>query len=108
MEIFSTFPHRTIARNKEYETYLELLLEYLVGYFKRSQPLYDIMPSLQRFEEDFTASWDDGTFIPVGYNDVDHSNAEKPLWCKYSRKLFANETAYASYLKGKSFQKAKR
>lgn len=33
---------------------------------------------------------------------------ENPLYCKYSRKIFASEGAYNSYLKGKNFQKAKK
>lgn len=133
LEIFYTFPHRNVgmlfanepfltlpARNKEYEDYLTSLYEYLVGFFRRSQPLFNIEPTLNQFVEDFNRSWDEGTFAPVGYNETDQANGvcancecliqseENPLWCKYSRKLFASEGAYKGYLKGKNFQKAKK
>jgi hypothetical protein len=69
---------------------------------------------------DFNTSWENGSFVPIGYSEEDHANGmpkllplltlsdENPLWCRYSRKLFASEGAYNSYLKGKNFQKAKR
>jgi len=108
LEIFYTFPHRSIVRNQDYTDYLTSLYDYLIGFFRRSQPLFDIDSSLKRFEDDFNSTWDQGTFVPVGYNEVDQSNEERPFYCKYSRKVFGNEAAYNGYLKGKGFLKAKK
>lgn len=83
LDIFYTFPHRNIStffmahqlifavRNKEYEDYLVSLFEYLIGFFRRSQPLFDIDTSVSQFVADFNTAWDNGTFVPVGYNELD-------------------------------------
>src|SRR3546814_12128593 len=54
-----------------YREYLTELMNYLVTFFKRAQPLFNLEGTLKQFEEDFTRSWEDGSFVPVGYSDED-------------------------------------
>jgi len=106
LDRFSSFPERSIVRDKVYMDYLKDLFNYLINYFRRSQPLFDIDSQLKVFEKDFEESWASGQFVPVGYNDIDRTREETGLWCKVGQKMFANQTAYEGYLKGKQFKKA--
>lgn len=106
LSIFYTFPDRDAERNKDYQDYLVDLFEYMVEFFKRSQPLFDIDGKIEQFRKDFETSWDNGTFKPAGYNEIDAERDADPLWCKYSRKKFTNQTVYESYKKGKNYKKA--
>lgn len=87
---------------------MEALYEYLIKFFRRSQPLFDIDSREASFATEFTTSWENGSFVPIGYDEKDQANDENPLWCKYSRKLFSSETAFNGYKKGKNFQKAQK
>jgi len=108
LETFFTFPHRNIVRDRAYVEYLESLYQYLIGYFRRSQPLFDIDAATKTFVTDFDASWSSGTFVPIGYNEEDQALDDNPLWCKYSRRLFTNEKAFNGFRTGKNFVKAKK
>lgn len=88
-----------------YKDYLQSLLDYLISFFRRAQPLFNLDGTLLKDEADFARSWEDGTFIPVGYNDEDRARDENPLWDKYSQKLFTNENVFKSYKSGKQYQK---
>jgi len=106
LSIFYTFPDKDAERNKEYHDYLVHLFNYLVDFFKRGQPLFEIESKIEQLKKDFDISWENGTFKTVGYDDTDVQRDADPLWCKYSRKKFSNQAVYESYKKGKNFKKA--
>jgi len=75
---------------------------------RKSQPLFDLDSLLQTWISEFKTQWEEGTFLSVGYCDVDREKEESGLWCKFSQKRFTNESTYQKYLKGKKFQNAKK
>jgi len=105
LETFGQFKDRDIVKNAQYKQYLVSLLEYLVSFFRRSQPLFNLNQTLKKFEDEFNVSWESGSFVPVGYTDAERERESNPLWDKYSQKLFTNENAFKGYKNGKKFEK---
>lgn len=108
LERFSSFPDRSSVKNKEYADYVQGLADYLVGFVKKTQPMFNIDSVVEGFEKDFNTQWENGSFLPVGYCDIDREREESGLWCKYSQKQFSNQTTYDAFLKGKNFKKAQK
>jgi len=61
---------------------------------------------IEQMKKDFEESWASGNFKPIGYDDADALQESDPLWCKYSRKKFANQSVFEGYKKGKNYKKA--
>jgi splicing factor 3A subunit 3 len=108
LERFSSFPDRDSVKNQKYVEYVDSLCKYLVNFVKRTQPMYDIDAKAAEFEKDFNQQWENGSFLPVGYCDIDREREESGLWCKESQKLFKSEAVLKNYLAGKKFQKDKK
>lgn len=60
-----------IAKNKEYTEYVESLCNYLIRFVTRTQPMFDIKSKIEEFEKEFNTQWQDGSYLPVGYCDID-------------------------------------
>jgi splicing factor 3A subunit 3 len=108
LERFSSFPDRESVKNKEYFEYVESLCNYLIRFVERTQPMFDIKSKIEEFEKEFHNQWDNQTFLPVGYCDIDREREESGLWCKESQKQFTNKTIYENHIKAKSFSKSKK
>jgi len=96
-----------VVKDRTYLQYVKNLYEYLVSFFRRRQPLFDLGSTIDQFEQDFERDWMSDCFTPVGYNEEDRVRESDPLYCKFSRRKFINETAYNSYIKGKNYKRAK-
>eukprot|EP00026_Physarum_polycephalum_P003324 Phypoly_transcript_03334.p1 GENE.Phypoly_transcript_03334~~Phypoly_transcript_03334.p1 ORF type:complete len:546 (-),score=135.59 Phypoly_transcript_03334:77-1714(-) len=48
--------------NKQYKKYIDELQAYLVSFFERTQPLFDLEKELQPFVKEFEAKWEKGEF----------------------------------------------
>eukprot|EP01121_Diplochlamys_sp_Union-15-3_P021040 TRINITY_DN8401_c0_g1_i1.p1 TRINITY_DN8401_c0_g1~~TRINITY_DN8401_c0_g1_i1.p1 ORF type:complete len:477 (-),score=93.97 TRINITY_DN8401_c0_g1_i1:58-1434(-) len=110
LDIFYKFSDRSIVRDTLYRDYLKDLSNYLVDFFKRSQPLFDLDEPLQQFEKDFEDLWTSGKFKPLGSDLVDGSEAptkEKENYCKYCNRQFAKDSVFKGHLNGKKHKKAK-
>jgi len=107
LDYFYTFPDKNVVKDRTYLEYVKNLFAYLLGIFQRRQPLYDLESHLEQFELDFERDWMSDSFTPVGYNDEDRARESDPFYCKYSRRKFVNESAYAGYIKGKNYKRAK-
>jgi len=55
-----------VPKDTQYAKYLEELSNYLVDFFRRSQPLFNLDKALAQFEEDFEERWNSRTFVPIG------------------------------------------
>ena len=60
-----------LGKTAEYKQYLTDLLDYLLSFFRRTQPLFDLNGTLHQFEEDFKKAWADSSFVPVGQTDAE-------------------------------------
>uniref|UniRef100_A0A6B2L385 Matrin-type domain-containing protein n=1 Tax=Arcella intermedia TaxID=1963864 RepID=A0A6B2L385_9EUKA len=107
LDIFYKFTDSKVVKDKEYLVYLEELFNYLVEFFKRRQPLYQLDLTLKQFEDDFESEWQSGMFKPFCYTEADSEKEANPLYCKYSKKLFKNEGSFQAYRSGKNFKKVK-
>jgi len=107
LDLFYTFPDKTVIKDRVYLQYVKNLYEYLVSFFRRRQPLHNLESTLSQFDQDFERDWVSGSAVPVGYDEEDKFKESDPLFCKYSRKKFSSEVAYEGYLKGKNFKRAK-
>lgn len=58
-------------KNKEYLEYVQGLCNYLVHFVERTQPMFDIKSKIQEFEKEFNTQWEDSSYLPVGYCDID-------------------------------------
>jgi len=105
LERFSSFPDRGSEKNKEYHQYVEGLYTYLVGFIKRTQPMYDIDSKIAEFNKEFETQWSNASFLPIGYCDIDREREESGLWCKYSQKQYTSQAIYESFKKGKKISK---
>ncbi|KAI8909627.1 hypothetical protein EDD86DRAFT_226161 [Gorgonomyces haynaldii] len=83
-----------------YPVYLSHLVEYLLSFYARSQPLYDLKGLEQRTREEFEAMWSKGQ-VPGWLN----SN-QTELYCNACKKLFAKQTLFDAHLNGKKHKKA--
>jgi len=107
LDIFYTFPDRNITKNSPYLEYVKDLWNYLIVFFKRRQPVYNIETTVQQFENDFEKEWANGTFIPIGYDDSDRRRESSAFYCKFTHKGFQNEASFKAHLESKQYQKAK-
>lgn len=107
LDRFFTFSEREAVRDKVYLTYVKDLFDYLVGHFRRAQPIFDIDSLIPQWEQEFQSSWASGQFVPIGWNDTDTFKEESGRWCKISQKMFANKAALEGFQKGKKFKAAK-
>jgi len=87
---------------------VDSLSNYLIGFVERTQPMFDIKGKVLEIEKEFEENWTNGSYLPVGYCDIDREREDGGLWCKYSQKQFGNKAAYEGYLKGKNFKKSQK
>jgi len=120
-------------KNKDYQDYINDLLEYLLDFLDRSNPLYDVKRKSALIVEEFNLILQkDGEFSWKKFNemttdlikmkrqlegnDLDaHDLVEEvkaneketnPLFCEACCKLFAKETVFKGHLTGKNHKKA--
>lgn len=72
-----------------YINYLNQLLNYLIFFIKRSDPLFDIDNHLIEIKNNFN-----------NHNENEENN-NNALYCKYCKKVFEKETVFNGHLKGK-------
>jgi len=105
MDSFYRFPslneHSLRSYTVEYKKYLEALLQYLVSFMQRSQPLMELEPFLKESDEIFQNQWKD-----LQSSDSPPARDNNPLYCKPCQKLFPKETVFTGHLKGKKHLKA--
>jgi len=91
LDIFYEFPDKNTVKNEIYASYLNDLWNYLVSFFKRSQPLFNLSIPLKQFDEDLNKAWSEGTFTPLGLTDDDEKKLKESLYCKECNKKFTND-----------------
>eukprot|EP01095_Lingulamoeba_sp_RSL-Kostka_P009967 TRINITY_DN3499_c0_g1_i1.p1 TRINITY_DN3499_c0_g1~~TRINITY_DN3499_c0_g1_i1.p1 ORF type:complete len:493 (+),score=176.23 TRINITY_DN3499_c0_g1_i1:25-1503(+) len=109
LQNFYKFKPFTKKKDKEYKKYLMELLEYLLDFLKRSQPLYDLSSAMNSIIEDFQRQWDDNTirsWKDLNEDDKDEDIQNDPLFCQACNKLFKNANSFKYHLNGKKHKKA--
>lgn len=102
---FADVPQAEKLRTAAYQTYLKGLKEYLLDFYRRTQPLVDLDDVVAETEAKFEKQW--------AMNDVkgwDRGSkgdaAADPLFCKFCDKQFGSEGVFNSHLNGKKHKKA--
>lgn len=88
LEIFDKFDQQRLKKGDDYIKYLEDLSNYLMGYIKRTKPLFDLAKHIDQIESDFS--------------EIQESNS---LFCESCNKNFAKQTVYDAHLTGKKHLK---
>lgn len=92
----------------EYMSYLKNLLDYLVSFYRRTQPLVDLDDVFQEASVNFEKQWKDGKI--AGWNAPENNNqieaTQSNLYCAPCEKQFASDGVYTSHLAGKKHKKA--
>jgi hypothetical protein len=68
MEYLTSF-HKfdpSAIRDHNYKNYLQELYDYLVSFFRRSQPLFMLDATITKFTEEFNSLWSQKVYVPVG------------------------------------------
>ena len=60
LRVFATFSASRANKEGEYAAYLRDLLDYLVDFFRRTQPLFDLDAKLEEVEEEFARLYRSG------------------------------------------------
>jgi splicing factor 3A subunit 3 len=130
---FYSFEDEEIVKDNKYREYLHELCDYLISFFRRVQPLFDLDKVLNVNED--ADDVDKMEITPVSsptntttttavannhtpqhsadYNDNHNrdtnnmSSGETPLFCKFCLKSFTKRILYDSHLKGKKHLKQK-
>ncbi|TPX40422.1 hypothetical protein SeMB42_g06009 [Synchytrium endobioticum] len=87
----------------DYSKYIADLRAYLEGFFKRSQPLFDIGAVQAKASDEFDPKWEAGE-VP-GW-DLNANEDDESLYCVACAKQFAKRTVYDAHLTGKKHIKA--
>ncbi|ONH65105.1 Pre-mRNA-splicing factor sap61 [Cyberlindnera fabianii] len=88
LEIFDKFDQQRLKKGDDYIKYLEDLSNYLMGYIKRTKPLFDLAKHIDQIKSDFS--------------EIQESNS---LFCESCNKNFAKQTVYDAHLTGKKHLK---
>lgn len=83
-----TFDDRLEAKDQPYRNYLQLVLEYLITWYRRAKPLTNVDGLLKEAEEDLEKSWADGNWT--------WAKAEREEKDKEHEKLKSENSASAS------------
>ncbi|KAK1442981.1 splicing factor sf3a-related protein [Babesia gibsoni] len=97
---FEEIPRYCKYRVKEYQEYLEGLLNYLVGFFQRQNPLAKTDSLKESFEEEFQVEWNGNR--PSHWKEY---TEDMELYLKPVDKLFASNGVLQSYQNGKKYKK---
>jgi hypothetical protein len=62
LRTFYKFNDELDVKDRAYQMYIEGLLSYLISFFKRAQPLFDLERVLKEAEEEFNQRWAEGLF----------------------------------------------
>eukprot|EP00697_Spironema_sp_BW2_P006668 gnl/Spiro4/20772_TR10113_c0_g1_i1.p1 gnl/Spiro4/20772_TR10113_c0_g1~~gnl/Spiro4/20772_TR10113_c0_g1_i1.p1 ORF type:complete len:529 (+),score=143.96 gnl/Spiro4/20772_TR10113_c0_g1_i1:58-1587(+) len=111
LEVFLRFNLVTPeSRNKQYKQYLKSLYEYLLGFFKRIQPLTDADAIIANVDQDFNSRWKAGQPTSGksagGAAPMDVVDTSNPLYCQTCRKMFAKPTVFQAHLRGRPHLRA--
>mmetsp|Transcript_5720 Transcript_5720/g.6209 ORF Transcript_5720/g.6209 Transcript_5720/m.6209 type:complete len:463 (+) Transcript_5720:53-1441(+) len=107
LDTFYRFSYRQVDRvTKEYTKYMNEVADYLVDFFRRSQPLFDIDKPLAEFEVSFEKKYSQDDFKPIGYNATKET-VHPELYCIYQRRNYTNPNVFRNRMKGKKFKRAK-
>ena len=94
-------PRHLKYRQADYVKYLTNLSEYLMDFTRRQRPLLDIIPEMQKFEDEFRSEW--------ASNQVEGweiKTSELPTYAIVTDRLFATETAMSGHLGSKEYTRA--
>lgn len=97
---FHEIPRYCKYKDKDYFEYLQSVTEYLKGFIKRTQPMFDIEKLEQKFDKDFEERWVDRS-IP-GWQEATHKSK---LFSLPSNRLFNNPQVMKSHQGGKHYKK---
>jgi splicing factor 3A subunit 3 len=106
LSYFDQFDRIPISLKKatNYKEYIRSILDYLKRFFIKTHPLCDMNAIQDTIDNDFFASWDDGT-VP-GYqqilNKIRENEDKSSLYCLACQKLFTNEYVYEHHKQGKN------
>ncbi|RKO88537.1 hypothetical protein BDK51DRAFT_17016, partial [Blyttiomyces helicus] len=94
------FPSET-KESSEYASYVDEMKVYLEGFFKRSQPLFNLQELRERIRPDFELKWEE-----EGQQKMEEEAELKELYCLACEKQFAKKTVFDGHLNGKKHKKA--
>ena len=86
----------------EWGRYVRGLLEYIVGFIQRTQPLRQISQEVQQLEGTTLTDEEDTALRPV------MEEMEKTCYCVYCSRQFTKDTVFKGHLKGKKHTEALR
>ncbi|KAH7911562.1 hypothetical protein BJ138DRAFT_1172473 [Hygrophoropsis aurantiaca] len=107
--------HKELSREtrftRDYESYIQNLHDYLLSFFKRTQPLVDVQSKYRGAEADFDSKWDAGEIADweESKNAKQAPNANgagEGIWCSACQKSYSKQTVYDAHLTSKKHLKA--
>lgn len=99
-EKFEDIPRYCKYRVQEYYDYLEGLLNYLIGFFQRQNPLANTDTLKESFQDEFQVEWNGNR--AAHWAEYTENMA---LYLKPVDKLFASKGVYQSFQNGKKYKK---
>jgi splicing factor 3A subunit 3 len=106
LDSFYTFTEKFIVKNKNYHNYLKGIIEYMLDFLSRSQPLTNFTEPLRQIDTDFEDSFAAGQFVPLGWQEGDEEVQKESLFCKECNRLFNNPTVFNHHFNGKKHKSA--
>eukprot|EP01104_Vermistella_antarctica_P012959 TRINITY_DN3841_c0_g1_i1.p1 TRINITY_DN3841_c0_g1~~TRINITY_DN3841_c0_g1_i1.p1 ORF type:complete len:488 (+),score=136.50 TRINITY_DN3841_c0_g1_i1:89-1552(+) len=115
---FYQFDNDDSTKKTDYKTYITELLEYLCGFLRKAQPLFDLDKVLESDELSTAKDWASGAFVnwpqasvddeddKATGNDDEAKPDEDPLYCKFCQRKFSKDTVFAGHLNGKKHTRA--
>ncbi|CDR95481.1 splicing factor 3a protein, putative [Babesia bigemina] len=97
---FAEIPRYCKYRVKEYYDYLEKLMDYLVGFFQRQNPLATTDSLKKSYQDSFEAEW----IADRAAHWKDHTE-QMELYLKPVDRLFASKGVFQSFQNGKKYKK---
>lgn len=97
---FHEIPRYCKYKQSDYFEYLTGLGDYLRSFLVRTQPIFDLKKLEERFEEEFSERWSEGS-IP-GWQEKTHQDQ---LFSLPSNRLFNNAAVLKSHKSGKQYKK---
>jgi splicing factor 3A subunit 3 len=86
------------CKDKNYESYLKTLLNYLKSFFSRTQPLFDINQLEETNNKSFEDWWNNKSI--KGWEFIPNNLKTYSLYCLPCKKLFTNKNTYKAHKKG--------
>jgi len=94
-------------KESAYQDYLSDMLNYLISFVQRSQPLFEVDEFLQALDKEFDQKWAKGE-LPIQKLTLDAETkaSNSTLFCKACKKSFSKDTVFKGHFNGKKHEKA--